>query len=161
MTDVIAWDLDSTLANTLHRQPFIKKIKAGEATWQDYAMLAADDEPIRGAVALLRMLSGACFPQVVITGRNDCARTLTWDWFDRHQVPVHRLYMRPDGDRTPNGEYKVQTLHRLARYGYNVRLFVEDWDVVADKIRIETGIPVLVLKAPYPPDAPHASGGAV
>ncbi len=46
MNAVVLWDLDSTLANTSHRQHMVPLIKAhteGGPTWEDYSLACTED----------------------------------------------------------------------------------------------------------------------
>lgn len=151
----VAWDLDSTVCRTMHRRHLIPAIRAGEATWDDYSMLAADDEPIQGVVRLMRLLAYNHL-NIAISGRSDGALDLTRDWAKRHQVPLDRYELRPAGDRTDNGVFKVQRLRKLTDDGIVVVLFVEDWGPVATYVHAETGIPVLGVN-PFDPEPAGAS----
>lgn len=155
MNRVVLWDLDSTLANTAHRQHMVPAIKAKQGpTWEDYSMACADDTPVEGTVTLVRLLDWLSSPdkpirQYGVSGRNEAARDLTLDWFDRHGVPLDGLYLRPDGDHTPNGRYKVNVINQLRDDGVDVVLFVEDWKETADYIHEMTDVPVLVVQGDY------------
>lgn len=149
-----AWDLDSTVANTLHRAPMVKRIRSGKevVTWDDYSMLCADDLPIEGSVALMREWRGpGALPHVAISGRSMCAEDLTWAWIRQHDVPLKAIMLRPDGDHTPNGTWKARVIQSIHRQGGSVRLFFEDWDKAAEVITKETGVPVVGINAFYPP----------
>lgn len=147
MVEMVGWDLDSSLCSTMHRRHLIPKIRAGEATWDDYSMLCVDDPPIEGAVALMRLMKEMDHRvrHVAISGRSARAMRLTNAWADKHRVPLSRIMLRPDGDHTPNGPWKVQCIRKLEAEGNQVRLFVEDWDETARYVREHTGIPVLGL----------------
>jgi hypothetical protein len=156
MTRVVLWDLDSTLANTAHRQPMVPAIRAKTGpTWEDYSMACVDDTPVEGTVALVRLIASlADLPtgnvrQYGVSGRSEAARQLTLDWFTRHEVPLDDLYLRPAGDHTPNGKYKVGVINQLREAGTDVLLFVEDWKETADYIHAKTGVPVLVVQGDY------------
>ncbi len=155
MTSVVLWDLDSTLANTMHRQPMIPLIKAEAGpTWEDYSMACTDDTPVEGAVTLVRLLSHLepLVAQYGVSGRSEAARDLTLAWFARHDIPLDGLFLRPAGDHTPNGIYKVGVITQLRDSGLNVALFVEDWAETAAYIREETGVPVLLVQGDYDED---------
>lgn len=156
MTVAVLWDLDSTLANTAHRQPMVSLIRAhakGGPTWEDYSMASVDDTPVEGTVALVRLLDqmdpDGVLHQYGVSGRSECARDVTLDWFKRHGVPLDGLYLRPDGDHTPNGKYKVGVINQLRDSGTDVVLFVEDWRETAEYIREKTSVPVLVVQGDY------------
>jgi hypothetical protein len=140
--EVICWDLDSTLRSTMHRRHLIPEIRAGRATWDDYSLLAGDDEPIEGAVALLRVLENQAW-NIAVSGCADSALDITRGWAHLHDVLLDDYLLRPAGDRTPNGEWKVAAVRRLQAAGLKVRLFVEDWGPAAKYIREHAGVPVL------------------
>lgn len=155
---VYAWDLDSTVASTVHRRHMVEEINnGGPATWDDYAMLCADDEPIAGSVALMRELRGI---HVAISGRSGLAEDLTWAWFERHEVPFHAALLRVHGDHTPNGRYKVRVLQAMQRLGISVRLFFEDWADAAREVAEQTRIPVVGIN-PFDPVEFPARQGAI
>jgi hypothetical protein len=151
---VVLWDLDSTLADTVHRQSMIPAIRAGgegSPTWEDYSMLCSDDSPVAGAVALLHLL----YPyhiQHVVTGRSAVAADLTRQWFTHHSVTVDHLEMRPAGDSVPNATFKIAYIRRLQASGYRVVLYCEDWPPIAQEVSEATGVPSLGVNPFYPPE---------
>lgn len=152
-TPTVCWDLDSTIRSTLHRRYLLAEIRAGRATWDDYSLLAADDVPIAGAVALLQLLDQQPdIFNVAVTGASAAARELTEDWCRKHNVPLAEFIMRPAGDGTPNEVFKVAAVRKLQAAGMDVQLFVEDWEPIARYIAQETGIPVLGVN-PFDDDA--------
>jgi hypothetical protein len=150
-TKVVTFDLDSTLASTYHRQHMIKP---KGTDWEAYSLASAADTPIEGTVVLLRML-GATYPVHIITGRSDAAFDMTRYWLIQHGIPVDGLWMRPAGDRTPNGKYKIARILHLRESGQEPVLHVEDYPEAGDEIRAATGVPVLLVNPNYPKDAPH------
>lgn len=155
LRSIVGWDKDSTLVSTEHRQHLVPRIRAGELTWEDYALACADDEPFEGAAALMRMLAPN-YLQYVMTGADDSARDLVLATFGRYDLPVDKLMMKPrsDDEFSPadNAQMKSRWIRELQRDGYAVALFVEDWPETADAIREMTGVPVLVLNPCYPPE---------
>lgn len=140
----VGWDLDSTLCSTMHRRWLIPEIKAGRATWDQYSDLCTEDEPIPGAVALSRILYRAGLLQYAISGRSGRARDKTLGWLMRHDVPMDHVILRPDGDTTENGLWKVREINELRdAKGVEFCLFLEDWAPAAKFIAQKTGIPVL------------------
>lgn len=151
---VVLWDLDSTLANTAHRQhmvPAIKEYRKDGPTWVDYSMACVDDTPVEGAATLVRLLWGR-IKQFGVSGRNASAEQLTQQWLDRHDIPLDDLYLRDDGDHTPNGKYKVRVINQIRASGLEVVLFVEDWKETGEYIQAETGVPVLLVQGDYAVD---------
>jgi hypothetical protein len=144
---VVCWDLDSTVRCTMQRRHLIPEIRAGRADWHDYSLLCADDEPVEGAVAVMRLLASGHL-NIAVSGTSERALDLTRDWCQRHRVPLDDFILRP-GD-TPNGEFKVAAVRRLQEAGMDVVLFVEDWKPAARHIREQTGVPVLGVN-PFDP----------
>lgn len=153
---LVLWDLDSTLCNTMHRQPMVEAIRASKnkgPTWVDYSLACAGDTPVEGAAALVRLLASFDVDQYGVSGRNQSAMDATHAWLLRYGVPLDRVFLRPDDDFTPNGLFKVGVIERLRAQGNDVVLFVEDWRETAEFIREKTGVPVLLLKGDYLDDA--------
>lgn len=151
MVEVVGWDLDSSVGSTMHRRHLIPEIRAGRKTWHDYSVLCLDDEPIEGAVALMRLMTqmNPRVGHVAISGRSVRALSLTQQWAERHRVPFSRYMLRPDDE--DNGKWKVRCIRQLEDEGHTVRLFVEDWAPAARYIREQTGVPVLGVN-PFDPD---------
>lgn len=148
--DVIGWDLDSTMFSTRGRHGMIPLIRAGHATWDDYAMACESDKPFPGAVALCHLLSQVG-RQVAISGRSALALDLTWKVVRHYKIPLDDIMLRPSGDLTPTAVFKVARIRDLERQGYIVRLFLEDDPEVAELIMQMTGVPVMVVNPCYPP----------
>lgn len=146
---IVGWDKDSTLVSTEHRQHLVPLVKAGELSWEDYALACAGDQFVEGAVALMRLLAPHHL-QFVMTGADNSAKHLVQASFTRQMLPVDRLMMKPRLDTIDNGELKVRWIKGLERQGFKFVLFVEDWPETADMIRQLTGVPVLVLNPCYP-----------
>jgi hypothetical protein len=161
----VVFDLDSTLADTTHRQSMIPEItvsakvwadcRPGETqpTWDDYSMKCADDSPIAATIWLAKHFAWSTaepYDVIIVTGRSDGARELTNRWLTAHGVAIDRLIMRPEGDRTPNAIFKVAALDLLKEEGYEVELFVEDFPKVAEAIaEHHPEIPVLLVNPNY------------
>lgn len=141
--EVACWDLDSSVRSTMHRRWMVPEIRAGRATWDQYSMLAADDEPIEGAVTVMRMFADLGVHNIAVSGTAVSALDITVDWAKRHDVPLEDYLLRPADE--PNGEWKVSCVRRLQAAGLVVRLFAEDWGPAAAYIREHTGVPVLGL----------------
>lgn len=152
---VACWDLDSTVRSTMQRRHLLPKIRAGQATWDDYSLLAADDVPIPGSVALMRMLENVYW-NFAVSGTSAAALDLTRQWAKRHDVPLHDYLLRPAGDTTENGVFKVGVIRQLQDAGLKVVLFLEDWEPAARYITEQTGVPVLGIN-PFDADAVTAT----
>jgi hypothetical protein len=122
-------------------------IKAGRRTWDEFAAACTDDKPMPAALSLMRMLS-PLYQQVVMSGSSECMEA--WNWLDDHQVMYDLAFFRQAGDNTESGLLKARWIEELREAGLEVVLFVEDVPEIAEVIRQETGVPVLVVNPCYP-----------
>jgi phosphoglycolate phosphatase-like HAD superfamily hydrolase len=161
MTRAVIFDLDSTLADTRHRQwmiPLIKQRKDGRPvdnspTWETYSLACGQDTRIESTVRLAQFFAGEAgepVSVVIVTGRSSAAREDTERWLLQNAVPYDRLIMRAEGDRTPNPVFKVSVLDDLTDDGWEIILFVDDYPAVADAVRhYHPEVPVLLVNPGY------------
>jgi hypothetical protein len=146
--DVVVSDLDSSIADTMHRWHLVPKVNP-ESSWEIFAAACPDDTPVPGTITSLR-LHHAVARVHIVTGRSDTARPQTEKWLKRHSVPCDELRMWTPDCSTHNGTYKVAYLTELKERGFNVVLCYEDWPESAAYITEHTGIPVLGINPFYP-----------
>jgi hypothetical protein len=155
--DLVAFDKDSTLADTSHRRWLALKVVNGEEngyTWLDYSRACTDDKPVEAARELMYLLA-PYYTLYVMTGSEDCREAR--EWLRVHRFPYSQVLFRQPGDRTENGLLKVRWIRELQEKGYKVRLFVEDYVETAKVIEEETGVPVLTLNPRYEGTGPELS----
>lgn len=152
---VVAWDKDSTLFDTTDRQWMAAEVRAGKATWEDYAMACESDTPFPGAVQLMRLLAPHHL-QYVLTAAHENARDKVLRQFMKHDLPVDRLIMRERFDNTDGALLKVRWIKGLREEGLNVILYVEDYPPTAETIAALAEVPVLTLNPCYPPEVEAA-----
>lgn len=148
----VGWDLDGTVARSAHRKFLIPLIKEGQATWEDYHALCPKDEPIPGAVALMRLMVGMNprVRHIAISYRSQTALEVTQQWVKDHDIPLSRLMLCPpwmshqqDPGANSSGLWKVQCIRQLRAEGIDVQVHLEDWLEDAAIITEMTGVPVL------------------
>lgn len=148
----VVYDLDSTIANTVHRWdlfPVARETASLEA-WIKYCQACPHDLPIEGTVTRMRM--DAAYHQVHIsTGRLDIARPETEAWLDQYRVPFDFLKMRPTTTLAEkNSSIKIRYIQQLEAQGITVLLVYEDSARVAAQIRKGAGVPVMGINPFYP-----------
>lgn len=141
------WDLDSTLSDTSQRRPLLDRVKASEATWEDYSLASEHDEPRVAARVLMQQLARPGAWHIVVSGRSSVAEGLTWRWLHNHGFPVTRLMLKPPGQDI--AEFKIESVEKIKAEG-NLVMFFEDWASLAQAIRERTGVPVLTINPEYP-----------
>jgi hypothetical protein len=121
------FDLDNTLADTAHRQRFLRR---RPRDWDGFFAAAPADPPIPEGVKLARDSAREC-EVVYLTGRPERCRRDTLDWLAAHGLPPGPVHMRRDEDRRPARRTKLEILRRLAR-DREIRVLVDDDELVCD-----------------------------
>lgn len=145
----VVYDLDSTIADTAHRQHLLPKKWTGEREdWVKYCMGCSGDTPLTGTVK--RMVMDWPHYQIhICTGRMNEARQLTERWLFENAIPYDFLCMRTIDitEKTSNAQYKINYVQGLINAGTEVVLFYEDTSHIAAKIA--TVVPVLGINPFY------------
>lgn len=129
------FDLDGTLANNAHRQPFVA---TGRKDWDAFFEAQIDDVPNAPVVALHRALSASGQIEIIIvTARPERYRDLTENWLKLHDIPFSRMIMRADGDRRSDDVIKREMLTDLRHEGLNPIFAVDDRTSVVQMWRSE------------------------
>ncbi|MFB9466914.1 phosphatase domain-containing protein [Streptomyces cinereospinus] len=125
---VAVFDLDNTLADTAHRQHFLRR---KPRDWDGFFAAAPADPPLAEGVALVRESAEEC-EVVYLTGRPERCRRDTLDWLAAHGLPGGRVHMRRDADRRPARFTKLEILRRMARTR-EIRVLVDDDELVCEE----------------------------
>jgi len=142
-------DLDSTLCDTSQRHHLVLPGDERENTdWVAYSLACANDMPIEGTRRLVRLLS-AYYRIVVVSSRDEQARSLTDAWLARHEVPYDELILGGAGG-APAGlaEFKVHHVATLLARGEHVALVIDDMPGLPPAMA-PLGVPVLTVRPPY------------
>lgn len=147
----ISIDIDSTLANTSQRHGAIPTDpdEFAKYNWRDYAMLCANDEPVKSVVTLMNLFKSQGFKVLLVSARHQDARELTKEWLDKHDIPWDYLFMENRYMWENHSQYKVRKLKEVLGLGFDVRLHVDDTALVRVAVEKELNIPVLVVDPCY------------
>ena len=110
----IVFDLDSTLADTAHRQHILDNgDRKSSETWNAFFDACDQDPPIQPIIDVLHALSVMPFHRVEIwTGRSDRVREKTMTWLHQHVssgfLAKASVRMRPEGDHRSDTELKIE-----------------------------------------------------
>ncbi|TJZ57076.1 hypothetical protein FCH28_06315 [Streptomyces piniterrae] len=121
------FDLDGTLADSGHRQHLLER---RPRDWKAFFAAAVDDPPLMEGVELALTSTEDC-EVGYLTGRPERCRRDTLAWLARHGLPEGPLWMRPNNDRRPAREAKLDILLRIAEKR-EVRKIVDDDELVCD-----------------------------
>lgn len=129
-------DIDGVVADVRHR---LHHIKGRRKDWEGFFRAARQDPPHEEGVGLVRELARD-HEVVFLTGRPERCREDTLAWLDEQGIGGHRVVMRPEGNRRPAAQVKVELLRALAG-GREVRVVVDDDTLVVAALRA-AGYPV-------------------
>lgn len=110
--DLVVFDLDGTLANTDHRQHYVRNpgIPGFVPDWDKFFRACVHDTPVPEIVILLRHFVHYGYRVMIASGRSDMVMGDTWDWLDAHvlhgldreQLDRVGLLMRRAEDHRPD-----------------------------------------------------------
>lgn len=108
--ETVIFDLDGTLADVEHRRIFIER---RPQDWAAFYRACTQDAPNVPVIETARALSAAGYEIVILTGRSDEVRAETLSWLKLYSVPFDQLFMRRDGDFTPDEKLKAMWLENF------------------------------------------------
>jgi hypothetical protein len=137
-------DLDGVLSDAASRQHYL------EAPRQDWRAFfdACGEDPVIEEVRVLLELLDPNLRVVLLTARPGRIHHLTEAWLRRYRIRWDVLLMRPYGDYDQSREFKRASVDDLRRYGFELRLAIEDDRRNVAMFRDE-GVPCLYLHSGY------------
>lgn len=149
---VVACDLDSTIANTQHREHLAPPgaLRADVDNWIAYSQACIGDPVIAGVAELIRILHFAAGYDIhFVSGRNEEALPQTIEWLEKNDIPWAEIRLHAADDLRHNGEYKAQYIKGLIAEGRDVKLMLEDHIEVCEVIEELTGVPCITVRPRY------------
>ena len=137
-------DLDGVLSDAARRQHYL------EAPVQDWRAFfdACGEDPVIEEVRVLLELLDAALRIVLLTARPGRIHHLTEAWLRRYRIRWDLLVMRSFGDYELSREFKQASVEDLRRYGFELRLAIEDDRRNVAMFRAE-GVPCLYVHSGY------------
>jgi hypothetical protein len=136
---IVIFDIDGTIANCDHRRHFVTN---GNSDWDSFKSATKDDTPIQWVCDIARNFATGGAAVVFVSARNNAQRQVTinqiklWIGIDN---PI--LFMRPDGDNTPDDIFKKGVMDVIQDQFGTIDLVFDDRNRVVDMWR-DNGIPV-------------------
>jgi len=124
----IICDLDGTLALIHGRNPY-------DATHCDEDKL---NEPV---ASVLRNFHAAGYQILLVSGRNYHCRLPTADFLEKHAIPYHHLWMRPNKDLRKDAIVKREIFDTKIAGKYFIKFVLDDRDQVVAMWRKELKLP--------------------
>ncbi len=148
-SETICVDLDSTLCDTRHRHPMVLSGEDRDRTdWVAYSLACEADAPIQGTCHLVRLLVRH-YRIVLVSSRDEAARSLTERWLEEYDVPYDELILGGVAG-APEGleEFKVHHVRSLLERGEKVVLVIDDLPTLPAAMAA-VGVPTLSVRPPY------------
>lgn len=130
LPDAIIVDIDGTLADISHRNPY-------DAT--KYLDDALHTDVYQAVIQMYLTLNNGKI--IICSGRSDEYRDITTEWLKKYKILHHDLLMRPAGDTRPDHLIKGEIYERDIKGKYNVLCVFDDRQQVVDMWR-ENGLRV-------------------
>lgn len=135
-------DIDHTVSNAFWRDGM-----QGVASWDEYHLASAGDEPLHVVVDIVRCLyENGIYNIIGWTARPEKFRSLTSNWCIQNDVRFDELLMRPDANFRPAPEIKLELLEKRFKgkeIKDEVAFALEDRDDVCAMLR---GLGITVLQ---------------
>lgn len=124
--EAIIVDLDGTIFDTRHRLHYITG--RDDQNWAAFEAAAENDIPVEHVVELLRNYAANGTRVLIVTARHDKRmRLATMNQLQRHQIPCHRLFMRPDKIEMDQDAFLKQKIYTAEiKPMYDVKFAIED-----------------------------------
>jgi hypothetical protein len=137
-------DLDGVLSDAASRQHYLE---APRRDWRAFFDACGDDQVIEEVKVLLDLLDPS-LAIVLLTARPERVHHLTEAWLHRYRIRWDVLVMRPWGDYDVSRDFKQYSVGELRRYGFDLRLAIEDDRRNVEMFRGE-GIPCIYFHSGY------------
>jgi len=115
-------DLDGVLSDAASRQHYLESPRRD---WRSFFDACGEDAVIEEVRVLLDLLDRD-LRIVLLTARPERVHPLTEAWLRRYKIRWDLLVMRPFGDYDLSREFKQASVSDLRRYGFDLRLAIED-----------------------------------
>lgn len=140
----VIFDIDGVLSDAAGRQHFIER---GRRDWYAFFEACGDDQVIEEIARLIELLDQT-LTIVLLTGRPLRVRPQTLVWLERYGLRWDLLVMRDRGDYAFVSDFKRTVVLQLRRYGFDLRLALED-DPSNHAMFEAEGIPCVYIHSGY------------
>lgn len=134
MQKAIIVDLDGTLANTKHREKYVKQ---KPKNFKMFHSLLIDDTPNIWCVELIKSMRSSGYEIIFLTGRDDNWKKQTMEWLRQNNIDIQqdRLLMRRSGDHRPDFEVKKEFYESTIKDKFDILFAIDDRTQVVDMWR--------------------------
>lgn len=133
MKKCIIVDIDGTLSNCDHRQPFLRQTPKD---WKSFHERCSLDTLNNWCMTMLTKYSNS-HTIILVSGRVDESRLDTLNWLTHYNVPFHLLYMRGPGDHRDDTILKKEIYETRIKEFFEVDFVLDDRRRLADMWRAQ------------------------
>ena len=128
----IIFDVDGTIADVEHRRHFVN----GNNDWDSFRKETVNDTPVQWVCDIAKRFIAQGDEVAFFSARNESERDITEkqisDWIgDGHKG----VFLRPDGDFTPDDVFKSELADKFIDMGGEIDLIFDDRQKVVDMWR--------------------------
>jgi hypothetical protein len=139
-------DIDGVLADPIHR---LHHLAGKRKSWDRFFAECGEDAPLITGIDLVHDLLASGLNIVYVSGRPERLRSVTLDWFERHQLPEATMQLRPMGEFRPAPQWKLEVYREIATE-FELKVVVDD-DVRVVETLTEAGFLVQYADWYQPP----------
>ena len=128
----IIFDVDGTIADVEHRRHFVN----GNNDWDSFRAETVNDTPVQWVCDIAKRFIAQGDEVAFFSARNESERDITEKQISQWIGDGHKgVFLRPDGDFTPDDEFKSALADKFIDMGGKIDLIFDDRQKVVDMCR--------------------------
>ena len=128
----IIFDVDGTIADVEHRRHFVN----GNNDWDSFRKETVNDTPVQWVCDIAKRFIAQGDEVAFFSARNESEREITEKQISQWIGDGHKgVFLRPNGDYTPDDEFKSALADKFIDMGCKIDLIFDDSQKVVDMWR--------------------------
>lgn len=128
----IIFDVDGTIADVEHRRHFVN----GNNDWDSFRKETVNDTPVQWVCDIAKRFIAQGDDVAFFSARNESEREITEKQISQWIGDGHKgVFLRPNGDYTPDDEFKSALADKFIDMGGKIDLIFDDRQKVVDMWR--------------------------
>ena len=132
----IIFDVDGTIADVEHRRHLVNGDKGFKPDWDAFRKATEDDTPMQWVCDIAKRYIAQGDDVAFFSARNESEREITEKQISQWIGDGHKgVFLRPNGDYTPDDEFKSALADKFIEMGGKIDLIFDDRQKVVDMWR--------------------------
>ena len=132
----IIFDVDGTIADVEHRRHLVNGDKGFKPDWDAFRKATEDDTPVQWVCDIAKRYIAQGDEVAFFSARNESEREITEKQISQWIGDGHKgVFLRPNGDYTPDDEFKSALADKFIDMGGKIDLIFDDRQKVVDMWR--------------------------